>query len=101
MKSLMICTAHQIGIIRVIKSRRVRRAGHAARTGDKRGAYRVLVGRPEGERPLGIPKRKWENNIKMYLQEVGWKALTGLIWLRIGTGVESFECGNEPSDSIK
>jgi len=62
---------------------------------ETRGAYRVLVGRPEGKRPLGIPRRKWENNMKMYLQEVGWKVLTGLIWLRIGTGVGSCECGNE------
>jgi hypothetical protein len=51
-----------------------------------RGAYRILVGRPEGKRPLGRPRRRWENNIKMDLQEVGWGAWTGLIWLRIGTG---------------
>jgi hypothetical protein len=51
-----------------------------------RGAYRVLVGRPEGRRPLGRPRRRWEDNIKMVLQEVGWGAWTGLIWLRIGTG---------------
>jgi hypothetical protein len=69
--------------------------------GDKRGAYRVLVGSPDGKRQLGIPRHKWGNNIKMYLQEVGWKALTGLIWLWIGTGAGSCECGNEPSGSIK
>jgi hypothetical protein len=51
-----------------------------------RGAYRVLVGRPEGRRPLGRPRCRWKDNIKMYLQEVGWGAWTGLIWLRIGTG---------------
>jgi hypothetical protein len=51
-----------------------------------RGAYRVLVGRPEGRRPLGRPRRRWEDNIKMDLQEMGWGAWTGLIWLRIGTG---------------
>jgi hypothetical protein len=51
-----------------------------------RGAYRILVGRPEGRRPLGRPRRRWEDNIKMDLQEVGWGACTGLIWLRIGTG---------------
>jgi hypothetical protein len=56
-------------IIRVIKSRRMRRAGHAARMGEKRGAYRILVGRPEGRRPLGRPRRRWEDNIKMDLQE--------------------------------
>jgi hypothetical protein len=72
--------------IRVIKSRRMRWAGHVARMGEGRGAYRYLVGRPEGRRPLGRPKRRWEDNIKMDLQEVGWGAWTGLIWLRIGTG---------------
>jgi hypothetical protein len=54
--------------------------------GEGRGAYRILVGRPEGRRPLGRPRRRWEDNIKMYLQEMGWGAWTGLIWLRIGTG---------------
>jgi hypothetical protein len=54
--------------------------------GERRGAYRILVGRPEGRRLLGRPRRRWENNIKMDLQEVGWGAWTGLIWLRIGTG---------------
>jgi hypothetical protein len=47
-----------------------------------------VVGRPEGKRPLGRPRRSWEDNIKMDLQEVGWEAWTGLIWLRIGTGGE-------------
>jgi len=78
----------------------MRRAGHVARMGDKRGVYRVLVGRPEGKRLLGIPRCKWENNINMCLQEVGWKALTGLIWLRIERGAGSCDCGNEPSGSI-
>ena len=47
---------------------------------------RVLVGKPEGKRPLGRPMRQWEDNIKMDIQKVGWGAWTGLIWLRIGTG---------------
>jgi hypothetical protein len=59
-------------IIWVIKSRRMRWAGHVARMGEKRGAYRILVGRPEGRRTLGRPRRRWEDNIKMDLQEVGW-----------------------------
>jgi hypothetical protein len=59
-------------IIRVIKSRRKRWAGHVASMGEGRGAYRVSVGRPEGRRPLGRPRRRWEDNIKMDLQEVGW-----------------------------
>jgi hypothetical protein len=58
-------------IIWVIKSRRMRSAGHVACVGEKRGAYRILVGRSEGRRPLGRPRRKWEDNIKMDLQEVG------------------------------
>jgi hypothetical protein len=45
---------------------------YAARTEEKRRAYKVLVGKPEWKRPLGIPKRRWDGNVKMYLQEVGW-----------------------------
>jgi hypothetical protein len=59
-------------IIRVTKSRRMWWAGHVARMGEGRGAHRILVGRPEGRRPLGRPWRRWEDNIKMDLQEVGW-----------------------------
>jgi hypothetical protein len=51
-------------IVRVIKSRRMRWAGHVARIGEGRGVYRVLVGRPEGKRSLGRPRRRWEDNIK-------------------------------------
>ena len=58
-------------IVRVVKSRRIRWAGHVARTGQGRGLHRVLVGKPEGKRPLGRPRRRWEDNIKMDLQEVG------------------------------
>jgi hypothetical protein len=58
-------------IIRVIKSIRLRWAGHVARMGERRGAYRALVGKPEGRRPLERPRRRWEDNIKMGLQEVG------------------------------
>ena len=54
-------------IVRVIKSRRLRWAGHVTLTGERRGVYRVLVGKPEGKRPLGIPRRRWEDNIKMDL----------------------------------
>ena len=58
-------------IVRVIESRRMRWAGHAARMGEVRGVYRVLVWKPEGKRPLGRPRRRWEDNIKMDLQKVG------------------------------
>jgi hypothetical protein len=66
----------------MIKSRRMRWAGHVARMGETRNAYRILVGKPEGKRPLGKPRRRWVDNIKMDLREIGW---TGLKWLRIGT----------------
>jgi hypothetical protein len=65
-----------------MKSRRIRWAGHVARTGENRGVYSVLVGKREGRKPLGRPRLRWEDNIKMDLQEVRW---TGSIWLRIGT----------------
>jgi hypothetical protein len=58
-------------IIRVIKSRRMGWAGHAARMGERRNAYRILVGKPKGRRPLGRPRRRWVDNIKMDLREVG------------------------------
>jgi hypothetical protein len=66
-------------IIRVIKSRRMRWAGHVARMGEKRGAYRILVGRPEGWGPLERRRRRWDDNIKMDLQEVGW----GIDWIEL------------------
>jgi hypothetical protein len=57
-------------IIRIIKSRRMRWAGHVARMGEKRNVYRLLVGKPEGERPLGRQRRRWIDNIKMDLLEI-------------------------------
>jgi hypothetical protein len=59
-------------IILLMKSRRLRWAGHVACMGERRGAYRVLVGKLEGRRPLGRPRRRWEDNINMDLREVGW-----------------------------
>jgi len=59
-------------IVRVIKLRRMRWAGHVARMGEERGAYMVLVGKPEGKRPLGRSRRRWLDNIGMDLQEVGY-----------------------------
>jgi hypothetical protein len=72
-------------IVRVIKSREMRWAGHVTRMGEGRGAYRVLIGRPEGKRPLGRPRRRWEDNIKMYLGEIGIDGRTGFGWLRKGS----------------
>jgi hypothetical protein len=65
-------------------------AGHVACMGEDRGVYRLLVEKPEGKRPLGRPRHRWEDNIKMDLQEVGGGGgglvRTGWSWLRIGTG---------------
>jgi hypothetical protein len=80
--------------VRVVKSKRMRWAGHVARMGEDRGVHRVLVRKPEEKRPLGRPRRRWEDNIKMDLQEVGggcgdwmqsardrdrWRALVGTV----------------------
>jgi hypothetical protein len=59
-------------IVRVLKSRRIRWAGHVARIGKDRGVHKVLVGKPEGKRPLGRPRHRWENNIKIDFYKVGW-----------------------------
>jgi len=89
----MICTPYPI-LCGVVKSRRMRWAGHVARMGEDRGVHRVLVGKPEGKRPLGRLRRRREDNIKMDLQEVGggrgdwmelaqdresWRALVGTV----------------------
>jgi hypothetical protein len=58
----------KINVSMLIKSRRLRWAGHVARMGERRGAYRDLVGKPEGRRPLGRPRRRWEGNVKMYFR---------------------------------
>jgi hypothetical protein len=67
-------------IVKVIKSRRLRLAGHVARMGKGRGVYRVLVGRPERKRPLGRPRRGWADNIKMDLKEIG---IDGANWIHL------------------
>jgi hypothetical protein len=68
-------------IIQVIKSRRMRWAGCVAHMGEGRGAYRILVGRPEGRRPLGRPRHRWEDTIELDLQEVGWGG--GMDWIEL------------------
>jgi len=67
-------------IVHVIKSRRMRWAGHVARMVEGRGVYKVLVGKPGGKRPLGRPSSRWEDNIKMCLQEVG---CGGMDWIKL------------------
>jgi hypothetical protein len=72
-------------IIRQIKSRRMRCAGHVARMGEGRNVYRVLVGKSEGKGPLERPRHRWEDGIKMDLWEIGWGGVwSGFTWLRIG-----------------
>ena len=72
--------------VRVIKSRRMRWAGHVACMGEERGTYRVLVGKPEGKRPLGRPRCRWVDNIRMDLQEVGCGYLDWLGLAQDGDG---------------
>jgi hypothetical protein len=68
--------------------------------GERRGIYRVLVGKSEGKGPHGRPRRIWEDNIKMDIQEIWCKEWTGSSWLRIGTGSGICECDNKPSGYI-
>ena len=77
-------------IARVIKSRRMGWAGYVARMGERRGVYSVLVGKPEGKRPLGRSRRRWEFNIKMDLQEMGCGGWIGSRSLRIGYRLREF-----------
>jgi hypothetical protein len=74
--------------VRVIKSRRMRWVGNVARIGEGRGVNRVLVGKPEGKRPLGRPRRRWEDNIKMDLQEVGYG---GMDWIELAQDRERWQ----------
>jgi hypothetical protein len=73
-------------IIRIIKSRSVRWAGHVARMGETRNAYRLLVGKPEGKRPLGRPRSRWLDNIRMDLGEVDWGDVD---WIGLSSGLTS------------
>jgi hypothetical protein len=72
-------------IIRIIKSRRMKWAGHVARMGEKGIAYRILLGKAEGKRPLGRPRRRWEDNIKIDLREIGWG---GMDWIDLGQDMD-------------
>ena len=84
-------------IAQVIKSRRMRWVGNVARMGERNGLCRVLVGKTEGKRPLGRLRHRWEDNIKMNLQEVRcW----GMKWIELQVA-GTFECSNEPLGSIK
>jgi hypothetical protein len=74
-------------IIRMMKSRRMRWAGHVARIGETRNAYRRLVEKPEGKRPLGRPRRRWVDNIKMNLREVEWD---GVDWIELAQDMDQW-----------
>jgi hypothetical protein len=82
----------------LLKSRRMRWAGLVARMVEKRNAYRLLVGKPEGKRLLERPRRRWVDNIKLDLLEIGWG---GVGWICLAQVESSCECGYEPSGSIK
>jgi hypothetical protein len=75
-------------IIRIIKLRRMRWAGHVAQMGEKRNVYTLFVGKPEGKRPIGRPRRRWVIILGWILERWDGVMWTGLVWLRIGTGGE-------------
>jgi hypothetical protein len=74
----ILCSSQDI--IRQIKSRRMRWAGHVAGMGEGRNVYKVLVGKPEGRIPLGRPRRRWEDGVRMDLREIGWE---GVEWTQL------------------
>jgi hypothetical protein len=78
-RSFVICTLRQV-LLRIIKARGMTWAGHVAQMGEKRNAYRLLVGKPEGRRPLGRLRCRWMDNIRMDLVEVGWGDVD---WIRL------------------
>jgi hypothetical protein len=88
-------------IIRMIRSRTMRWAVHVVQMGEKRNAYRLLVGKPEGKNPLGRQRRRWVDNIKIYFLEIGWG---GVDWIGQAQDRDkcksSCECGYEPSGSV-
>jgi hypothetical protein len=74
-------------IIRMIKSRRMRWTGHVARMGEKRNAHRILVGKPEGKRPLGRPRGRWVENIKTNFRAIGWD---GMDWIDLAQDMDQW-----------
>jgi hypothetical protein len=71
----------------MMKSRRMRWAGHVARMGETRNPYRILVGKPEGKRPLGRPRRRWVNNMKIDITEIGWD---GVDWIDLAQDMDQW-----------
>jgi hypothetical protein len=72
-------------VIRQIKSRRMRRVGHVARMGEERNVYKVLMGKPEGKRPLGRPRCRWEDGMRMDLREIDWGSVN---WIRLAQDMD-------------
>jgi hypothetical protein len=80
MRNFIDCT-----LIRMIKSSRMRWEGHVARMGEKSSLYRILVGKPEGKRPLGRTRRRWVDSIKMDFKEIGWG---GMDWIDLAQNMD-------------
>jgi hypothetical protein len=87
MRSFITCTLRPPSIIRMIKSKRMKLLGNAARMGEK-NAHRILMGQPEGKRPLWRPRRRWMGNIKINLREIGWD---GVDWIDLAQDRD--QCG--------
>jgi len=79
----------------------MRWAGHVARMGEEMGVYRVLLGKREGRRPLGRPRRRWVDNIRLDLQDVGCGCMDWIGLAQDRHVADACECGNEPSGSVK
>jgi hypothetical protein len=86
-------------IIRQVKSRKMRWAGNVARMGEERKVYKVLVRKPEGKRPLGRPRRRWEDGIRMDIREIGWGCVLDSTGSGQGPVAGCCECGDESSGS--
>jgi hypothetical protein len=88
-------------IVKILKARRMRWAGLVARMGEKRNTYKLLMGKPEGRRSLGRPRRRWADYIRMSLVEVGWLDVNWIGLVQDRDRWRAFEFGIEPSGSIK
>jgi hypothetical protein len=91
LRLLLLCDLYSSpSIIRIMKSRRMRWVGHVAQMGEKRNAYRLLVGKPEGRRSLGRPRHRWVVNIKMNLGEIRWG---GMDWIGLAQDRDKWRAG--------
>ena len=88
-------------IVRVIKSRRLKWAGHVTRMEEVKSAFKILIGKPTGKRPVGRSSHRWEDNIRMDIEEIGVSMRNWLIQLSIESLESSCECGIEPLGFIR